>query len=154
MSHSEIFGLERSSNVEGMNWTIRNSGRLGHSIAECGIAHFSPNCPRWVRNCAWTVVGSRANEDRTRLRSAGCGRWSRPRGRFRTAQFQIANCRLQIAGAARGDRVLRTDTGACRKEEGTMQNEAAVAAEASARWLSAFLALEWGNIRLCSPMFA
>src|SRR5260370_25137292 len=54
---------------------------------------------------------------------------------------QIADCRLQAR---------RTATGACRKEEGTMQNEAAVAAEASARWLSAFLALEWGNIRLCS----
>ena len=66
----------------------------------------------------------------------------------------ISDRKLQIAGAARGDRVLRTATGACRKEEGTMQNEAAVAAEASARWLSAFLALEWGNIRLCSLMFA
>ena len=54
---------------------------------------------------------------------------------------QIADCRLQAR---------RTATGACRKEEGTMQNEAAVAAEASARCLSAFLALEWGNIRLCS----
>src|SRR3989442_3389527 len=49
--------------------------------------------------------------------------------------------------------VLRP-TGACRKEAGTMQNEAAVAAEASARCLSAFLAVEWGNIRLCSLMFA
>ncbi len=64
---------------------------------------------------------------------------------------QIADCRLQARRAATG---CRTATGACRKEEGTMQNEAAVAAEASARWLSAFLAVEWGNIRLCSLMFA
>ncbi len=45
MSHSEIFGFERSCNVEGMNWRIRNSGRLGHSIAECAIAHFFAKLP-------------------------------------------------------------------------------------------------------------
>src|SRR6266852_1311706 len=65
---------------------------------------------------------------------------------------QIADCRLPARRAATGCCALPPGRAGRKKEP--MQNEAAVAAEASARCLSAFLALEWGNIRLCSLMFA
>ena len=44
------------------------SPTVGHSIAECGLGK-SPNCLRWVRNLARSVVGSRWHENQRQIRS-------------------------------------------------------------------------------------
>jgi hypothetical protein len=131
----------------------------GRGQAGCGakLASFPPNCLPWVRRCARTVVGSRANEDRIRLRSAGCGRRARPRGRFRTGQFQISNCRLQARRAATGCCALppvvqegSRNIAECRIRRRSPRKPRRGVCPLSWQWHGEMFAY----VRLCSLMFA
>ena len=106
------------------------------------------------------MIGWRANEERSPVRRAGCLRGARPQGRFRTAQFQMANCRLQIAGAVRGDPVLRT---AHRGVQAGSRNiaECRIKRRSPRKPRRGVCPLSWQSngeifayVRLCSPMFA